>query len=582
MSHPSIQKISGPAVQAGPMERLFMGEVVLVGQIGLIGEIIRIEGKNALIQVYEETAGLTVGEPVVQTGELLTVELGPGLLGSIFDGIQRPLPVLSDRWGDFIERGAKVYRLDRQRAWEFRPTVKPGDAVVAGSVVGEVDETERLIHKIMVPPGVSGVVAEVYPGPRTIMEAVVRLVGGEALTMRQKWSVRTPRPKADRMPLTAPLITGQRVIDALFPLAEGGTAIIPGGFGSGKTVLEQTIAKFAASEIIIYVGCGERGNEMTDTLEEMGDLTDPHTGRPLMERTILIANTSNMPVAAREASIYTGVTLAEYYRDMGYRVTVLADSTSRWAEALREISSRLEEIPGEEGYPTYLNSRLGAFYERAGRVKLAGRPDETGSVTIIGAVSPPGGDFSEPVTQASLRMASTFWGLDSSLAYQRHFPAIDWRVSYSLTSSSMAGWFRGEVGSEWPEMIGRINAILQAEEELQEIVAIVGADSLEDRERVTLEAGRLIREGILRQSAVHPVDAFCPIAKQAKMIGFMLDYIDALKGAIDRGVMVEEILDPPMAERVLRLKERPEEEVDDELADIRRDMDAFFTRLSRG
>jgi len=564
-----IIKVSGPAVTAGNMLGCFMSELTRVGDNRLMGEIIRIEGDTAVIQVYEDTMGLSVGGPVERTGELLAVELGPGLIGSIYDGIQRPLTTLADNWGDFIQRGADVKRLDRERKWKFTPAVKPGDRVEWGMVLGSVQETPRVVHKIMVEKGVSGIVETAVEGNFSITDPVVTLKDGRAITMRQKWNVREPRPRLDRIPLTEPLLTGQRVVDTLFPIAEGGAAIIPGGFGSGKTVLEQTIAKYAQADIIIYIGCGERGNEMADTLSQLPKLTDPHTGRPLMERTILIANTSNMPVAAREASIYTGMTIAEYYRDMGYKVTVLADSTSRWAEALREISSRLEEIPGEEGYPTYLASRLGAFYERAGRAHLVGRPDETGSVTIIGAVSPPGGDFSEPVTQASLRMASTFWGLDYDLAHQRHFPAINWRISFSLTYPALAGWYAQNVSPDWGAMVKKAHAILQKEEELSEVVKIVGMDSLEDRERITLEGARLLREGYLRQSAAHPTDAFCSIKRQEKMLSTFLFFMDSMATAAERGVSAETIIRFPGMEALLRLKEIPEEEMDAKIESLR-------------
>lgn len=573
-----IIKVSGPAVTAGNMLGCFMSELTRVGENRLMGEIIRIEGDTAVIQVYEDTLGLSVGGPVERTGELLSVELGPGLIGSIFDGIQRPLPTLADKWGDFIQRGADVKRLDRERKWKFTPAVKPGDRVEWGMVLGTVQETPRVVHKIMVEKGISGIVETAVEGDFTITDTVVTLQGGRAITMRQKWNVREPRPRLDRIPLTEPLLTGQRVVDTLFPIAEGGAAIIPGGFGSGKTVLEQTIAKYAQADIIIYIGCGERGNEMADTLNQLPKLTDPHTGRPLMERTILIANTSNMPVAAREASIYTGMTIAEYYRDMGYKVTVLADSTSRWAEALREISSRLEEIPGEEGYPTYLASRLGAFYERAGRARLVGRPDEMGSVTIIGAVSPPGGDFSEPVTQASLRMASTFWGLDYDLAHQRHFPAINWLISFSLTYPALSAWYALNVSPDWETMVKKVHAILQKEEELSEVVKIVGMDSLEDRERIMLEGARLLREGYLRQSAAHPTDAFCSIKRQEKMLSTYLFFVDSMSQAAERGVSAETIIRFPGMETLLRLKETPETDMDAKIESLRNEFNLYVEK----
>lgn len=578
MSESSIIKISGPAVQAGHMFGCCMSEVVQVGRQKLIGEVIRIDGDTATIQVYEDTLGLQIGDPVRRTGELLSVELGPGLLGNIFDGIQRPLEGLAEHWGDFIRRGASVHRLNRDKKWNFKPQVKAGDQVEYGMVLGTVCEGERLEHKIMVPEGIQGNIKSVAEGELTVSDVVAVLTDGTGIQMKQHWNMRQPRPRLERLPMTVPMVTGQRVIDTLFPIAEGGNAIIPGGFGSGKTVLEQTIAKFAETDIIIFIGCGERGNEMADTLHQMSKLKDPHTRRPLMERTILIANTSNMPVAAREASIYTGITIAEYYRDMGYRVTMLADSTSRWAEALREISSRLEEIPGEEGYPPYLASRLGTFYERSGRARISGRPQETGSITLVSAVSPPGGDFSEPVTQASLRMASTFWGLDYELAYQRHFPAINWQVSFSLTYPRMMKWYSSEVSQEWAEMLKKTHAILQREEELSEVVKIVGADSMEDRERADLEAGRLIREGYLRQSAVHPTDAYCSLPKQNKMLSLFLNYLDAMLEAVNQEMLMEDVLQSPLVERLLRLKEIPEEKLDREIEDVTRSYKKFFEK----
>ncbi|MDH5677421.1 MAG: V-type ATP synthase subunit A [Nitrospinota bacterium] len=573
-----IIRVAGPAAQACDMGASFMGEVVKLGAMGLIGEVIRIEEDIATIQVYEDTTGLMPGDPVERSGEEFSVELGPGLLGGIYDGVQRPLGLLASGWGNFISRGAQVPRLDRSAKWDFHPIVAPGQMVTGGGELGHVLETALIIHKIMVPHGVSGEVAKVFPGKRTITEPVVELRDGTRLFMRQKWNIRKPRPVHKRLPSTRPLVTGQRVIDSLFPIALGGAGIIPGGFGSGKTVLEQTIAKHSEARIIVYIGCGERGNEMADTLEQLRELTDPGTGRPLMERTILIANTSNMPVAAREASIYTGVTIAEYYRDMGYDVVALADSTSRWAEALREISSRMEEIPGEEGYPPYLAGRLGAFYERAGKVTVAGR-QETGSLTIIGAVSPPGGDFSEPVTQASLRMASTFWGLDSQLAYQRHFPAINWRTSFSLTHRAMSRWFTENVGDKWPTMIAKTQAILQREEELEEIAQIVGADSMEEKERAALEAGRIIREGYLRQSAVHPVDVCCPLPRQMKTLETILGFISAMTAAVGRGALLEDIITSPLVERLLRLKEAPPEGLEPLMESLREEYRTFFGSL---
>ena len=575
-----ISKLAGPTAVAAGMAGSFIGEVVKLGPMGLIGEVIRIEGDAATIQVYEDTTGLKPGDPVEPSGEEFCVELGPGILGGIFDGVQRPLVSLAQGWGDFVSKGARTSRLSRSAIWDFTPLVKPGDRVAGGSVLGTAPETRLILHRIMTPHGVEGTVAQVHGGLKTIMDPVVELEDGTPIFMRQKWNIRAPRPVARGLPASKPLVTGQRVIDTLYPVALGGAAIIPGGFGSGKTVLEQTIAKHSSARIIVYIGCGERGNEMADTLEQLGSLTDPVTGRPLMERTALIANTSNMPVAAREASIYTGVTIAEYYRDMGYDVAVLADSTSRWAEALREISSRLEEIPGEEGYPTYLAGRLGAFYERAGRARLYGRPEEEGSVTIIGAVSPPGGDFSEPVTQASLRVASTFWGLDTELAYQRHFPAISWRTSFSLVRRPLEKWFSDNAASGWAEMASRVHQILQREEELTEIARVVGADSMEEKDRAAMEAGRIIREGYLRQSAVHPVDACCPLPRQAVILRAALAFIDAMAAAVARGAPLEEIESSPYMERLLRLKEAPAEGVEAEAAALRGESKKFLEGLT--
>ncbi len=573
-----IASISGPTVRAASLDGCFMHEVVLVGDEKLMGEIIRIDPGYAVIQVYEETHGLKTGAPVLRSGELLSVELGPGLLGGIFDGIQRPLEDLHTHWGNFIGRGAAVKRLSHKRKWHFTPSLKVGDPVEPGTVIGTVKETETVTHKIMSPPGVSGKIAFINGGDFSLVNTVAALDSGHKFSLRQRWNIREPRPNGGRLPFTVPLITGQRVLDTLFPIAEGGSAIIPGGFGTGKTVLEQTIAKFASADIIVYVGCGERGNEMTDVLHEFPRLKDPYTGRPLMERTVLIANTSNMPVAAREASIYTGVTIAEYYRDMGLRVALLADSTSRWAEALREISSRLEEMPGEEGYPTYIASRMAAFYERAGRFICHGRPGEQGAITIIGAVSPPGGDFSEPVTQASMRTASTFWALDYGLAYQRHFPAINWRTSYSLAAPNLAPWYEANAARGWGAMVSETNSILQREEELLEIARIVGMDAMGEPERVAIEAARLIREGYLRQSAADPADSFCSRTRQRQLLAIFLYYARALESAQRGGAALEKILAAPMTERVLRAKYLAEEELETESEVIKTQTAAWFAR----
>lgn len=571
-----IVKISGPTVQASGLTGSFMHEVVRLGPKKLLGEIIVIEGPLAVIQVYEDTMGLKIGDIVEQDRKLLTVELGPGLIGSIFDGIQRPLPELAEKWGNFIHRGADVYSLDRMQKWSFIPTVQKGDKVAPGMVLGTVQETSNVKIKILVPKNIYGIIEDISEGEFTVTESIAKLNKGQTIMLMQQWNIRQPRPVTERIPINVPMLTGQRILDTLFPVGEGGSAVIPGGFGTGKTVLEQTIAKYADADIIIYIGCGERGNEMADVLHQFPLLKDPYTRRSLMERTILIANTSNMPVAAREASIYTGITIAEYYRDMGFRVAVMADSTSRWAEALREISSRLEEMPGEEGYPPYLASRLGAFYERAGSVRCLGRPDETGTITIIGAISPPGGDFSEPTTQASMRMAATFWALDYELAHQRHFPAINWSGSYSLSYPNVVKWFTENVSPDWPDMVNEVNAILQKEEKLIKVVKIIGLDAMGDREQVELEGARLIREGYLRQSSYHPTDAYCSPHRQAKILSLFIYYCRTIATAIQQAVSVDTILHAPMRDSMMRLKEMPEEKLDAEIKRLRVEIKDYF------
>jgi V/A-type H+-transporting ATPase subunit A len=561
MSAGSVVKISGPTVVARGLEAASLYDVVRVGEEKLVGEIIRIRAGLATIQVYEETNGLGLGEPVVASGEPLTVELGPGLLGQIFDGIQRPLTALGHLCGDFIRRGITHPALDREKRWDFEPRVRVGDEVSEGRVLGAVHETGSLTHGVLVPPGVSGTVAEVTKDAVRVTDPVVVLEDGRRLSPLQRWPVRRRRPFRRRLTPAVPFLTGQRVLDCFFPIAVGGTAIIPGGFGTGKTVLEQTLAKFAAADVIVYVGCGERGNEMTEVLAEFPLLVDPRTGAPLMDRTVLVVNTSNMPVAAREASIYTGVTIAEYFRDMGYQVALMADSTSRWAEALREISSRLEEMPGEEGYPTYLATRLGTFYERSGRVvPLSGEGE--GAVTIVGAVSPPGGDFSEPVTQASLRITGALWALSTDLAYRRHFPAIDWVQSFSLYAERLEEWFQETVGEEWITLREEAMRLLQKERELQEIVQLVGLDAVQDQERIVIESARLVREGFLRQSAVHEVDATCPPAKALWMLRLFLHYSRRSTQALGAGISLKAVLATGLDERLLRLGEVPPGEVD--------------------
>lgn len=551
-----IIKISGPAVIAKGMTGSRMYDIVKVGKEGLVGEIIRLDQDTAFLQVYEDTSGLFVGEPVENTGAPLMVELGPGLLSSIYDGIQRPLHVIREKSGDFVARGITANALPRDKKWSFTPTVQKGDYVEPGDVLGLVPENPSFQHKVLVPPGVSGKILEIGSGSFTVEEPVCTLEGGRVLTMLQKWPVRAPRPYQRKLDPEEVFITGQRVLDTLFPVAMGGTAAIPGPFGSGKTVVQQTLAKFGNAQVIVYIGCGERGNEMTEVLVEFPELKDPYTGRPLMERTVLIANTSNMPVAAREASIYTGITIAEYFRDQGFSVALMADSTSRWAEALREISSRLEEMPGEEGYPTYLSSRLAAFYERAGRVVCLGNDARFGSVTVIGAVSPPGGDFSEPVTQATLRIVGTFWALDANLANRRHFPAINWGRSYSLYSEQVENWYRKKVAEDFVELRRRTMSLLQEEAALQEVVQLVGPDALQDNERLIIEVGRMIREDFLQQNAFSKVDGFCPPDKQYGILKVILHFYDLASQSLRSGKLtIEEIMNMPEVEEIHRLKD---------------------------
>lgn len=544
--HGTISRVAGPVVVAQGLVGAQMYEVMRVGALGLVGEVIRLQGDRATIQVYEDTSGLRVGDPVEASGAPLQVELAPGLLGSIFDGIQRPLPLLRDQAGDFIARGITASAMDRAKKWEFTPTVRAGDVVAPGDILGSVAETARLTHRILVPPNVSGVIEEIRAGAFTIDEPIgaIRATNDHnaptVITLAQKWAMRRGRPYARKLDPDTPLLTGQRVIDSFFPVTKGGTAIIPGGFGSGKTVAEQTLAKWADADIVIYVGCGERGNEMTEVLAEFPQLTDARTNEPLMRRTILIANTSNMPVAAREASIYTGITLAEYYRDMGYDVAMMADSTSRWGEALREVSGRLEEMPGEEGYPAYLATRLADFYERAGRVVTLGKDQRIGSVTVVGAVSPPGGDFSEPMTQNSLRVAGAFWGLDTGLARRRHFPAINWITSYSLYD--LRKWFVANVATDWEAQTAEAMTLLQAEAKLMEIVQLVGSDALPEDQKALLQVARMLREDYLQQFAFHEIDGFCPPQKQYWMLRTILVFHRELARAIKRGASLERVI----------------------------------------
>ncbi|HWQ66216.1 MAG TPA: V-type ATP synthase subunit A [Methanospirillum sp.] len=551
----SISRISGPVVTACSMQGSKMYDVVKIGNAELSGEIIRLEGDNPVIQVYEDTTGLTIGEPVMNTGLPLSVELGPGLLSSIFDGVQRPLPVLAEKSGDFISRGISVPGLNRDNKWPFTPLVHSGEQVASGDIIGTVPE-HHLIHRILVPPGMSGTIREIYEGEFTVEQTVCILEDNSQITLMQRWPVRKGRPFTKKMDPSIPLLTGQRIFDSLFPLVKGGTAMIPGGFGTGKTVSEQTLAKWSDTQVVVYIGCGERGNEMTDVLTEFPELVDPRTGDPLIERTIMIANTSNMPVAAREASIYTGVTMAEYYRDMGYDVSLMADSTSRWGEALREVSGRLEEMPGEEGYPAYLATRLSAFYERSGRVTCLGSDNRQGSVTIIGAVSPPGGDFSEPITQNTLRIAGTFWALDTNLAYRRHFPSVNWIKSYSLYLDSVEEWYSGEIARDWRDTRDKAMFLLQKEVELQEIVQLVGPDALPDSEKAVLEVTRMIREDFLQQSAYSDTDSFCPLIKQYWMLKVILSYYDVASSVMKRGVSLRSLLNMPVRNEIARMKEQ--------------------------
>ena len=567
-----IYRVAGPVVTAvGISPRMY--DVVYVGNENLMGEVIKIVGDQTIIQVYEETSGVKPGEPVTNTGRPLVAELGPGLLSSVYDGIQRPLPILRDKTGDYIFRGVTAPGLDREKKWEFKPFVKKGDAVSPGQIIGTVMEG-TIEHRIMVPPGLEGKVEDIKSGSFTVEETVAK-VGGQDIIMMQKWPVRVPRPVREKMQPDIPLVTGQRVLDTMFPLAKGGAAAIPGGFGTGKTVTQQQLAKWSDAEIVVYIGCGERGNEMTEVLTEFPALEDPKTGNPLMNRTVLIANTSNMPVAAREASVYTGMTIAEYYRDMGYNVSLMADSTSRWAEAMREISSRLEEMPGEEGYPAYLAGRLSEFYERACRaVALCG---EEGSISVIGAVSPPGGDISEPVSQNTLRIVRVFWALDTKLRERRHFPAINWLTSYSLYNKQLSQWYSDEVAADFPALREWAMLTLQKESELQEIVQLVGSDALPDEQKATLEVSKMIREIFLQQNAYHPVDTYSPMSRQYVMLKLIRKYADLSAKAVQAGVPLDKFVSIPARQRFIRAK--LETNIDAELKAVGEDMDAQFKAL---
>ena len=606
-----LYRIAGPVVVAVGLDAR-MYDVVRVGNERLMGEVIQIDKEKTVIQVYEDTTGIRPGEPVENTGEQLSVELGPGLLTSIYDGIQRPLPVLEKQMGSFIQRGVDAPGLDHNKKWDFKPVKKKGDTVKAGEVIGLVEETPGFTHKIMLPPSINeGRITQINEGKFTVTETICVLDNKQTVTMAQRWPVRKPRPVRKKLPPTAPLITRQRIFDVLFPVAKGGTAAIPGPFGAGKTVSQQQLAKWSDADIIVYVGCGERGNEMTEVLTEFPHLKDPKSGRPLMNRTVLIANTSNMPVAAREASVYTGATIAEYFRDMGYDVAMMADSTSRWAEAMREISSRLEEMPGEEGYPAYLSTRLAEFYERASQViplsapakikmkdahkdaktakeskqtskeldkeKGQERKGETGSVTIIGAVSPPGGDFSEPVTQSTLRVTKTFWALDAKLAQRRHFPAINWLNSYSLYLNTLEPWFANKAGSDWRPLVNQMMSILQEEEKLMEIVQLVGSDSLPARQQLILEVARLIREFLLQQNAYHEIDTYCPLEKSRMIMKTILHFNTLGNAALDQGARIKDILALKSKDKIADAKFNKEYEKI--LKNAQKEMDDEFQKI---
>ena len=570
-----LYRIAGPVVVAkGIKARMY--DVCRVGEEKLMGEVIQIDGDKTIIQVYEDTSGIKPGEPVTNTKEPLKVELGPGMLGSIYDGIQRPLPILIKQMGDFIKRGVDAPGLDAQKKWDFKALLKNGDSVSGGSIIGEVEENPGIMHKIMVPPNQNGKIKEIKSGKFTVNDIIGKLDNGFELRLKHNWPVRVARPVASKLKPEFPLITGQRIFDALFPLAKGGVAAIPGPFGAGKTVSQQQLAKWSDADIIVYVGCGERGNEMTEVLTEFPRLIDPRSGKPLMNRTVLIANTSNMPVAAREASIYTGVTIAEYYRDMGYSVALMADSTSRWAEAMREISSRLEEMPGEEGYPAYLSTRLAQFYERAGRVIPLGTKKE-GSVSIIGAVSPPGGDFSEPVTQSTLRVTKCFWALDAKLAQRRHFPSINWLTSYSLYLNVLDEWFTSKVAPDWMQNVGEIMSILQEEEKLMEIVQLVGSDALPERQQIVLQVARMAREILLQQNAFHEIDTYSELKKTYLIMKSILHFSKLANQALDRNVRVQQMLQVKSKDKLAEVKFTRDYEKF--IGEVTKEMDREFDEL---
>src|SRR5713101_6152853 len=579
-----VIRVAGPVIIADGMFGSQMYEVVRVGGHGLIGEFIRIEGDNATVQVYEETAGIRAGEAVEMTGKPLSVELGPGITGQIYDGIQRPLTVLFEKTGPFVRRGVAPSPLDRGKKWHFVPEAESGSKVSCGDVIGEVKETSLITQRIMVPPNLSGRISSVESeGDYTLTEPVAELEtanGPTSVFMMHTWPVRIARPFARKLPSDTPLITGQRIMDFFFPIVKGGTAAIPGGFGTGKTVSQQQLSKWADAKVIVYVGCGERGNEMAEVLETFPKLTDPRSGEPLMNRTILVANTSNMPIAAREASVYTGITIAEYFRDMGYDVALMADSTSRWAEALREISGRLEEMPGEEGYPAYLASKLAEFYERAGRVSVLGKENRVGSISVVGAVSPPGEDFSEPVTQNTLRIAKVFWALDTELAHRRHFPAINWLTSYSLYLDNLDNWYVKEAGDEWIGLRKEAMALLQRDEELREIVMLVGPDALSEGQRVVLEAARMIKEDFLMQHAYDPADSYCDKMKINNMVKLIINFYKIMQRAVDENIQLQKVLELPVKNDISRMRLTPAEKFTDYSQNLNERLDQEFKMLT--
>lgn len=579
-----IESVAGPVIVGKDMLGSRMYELVKIGDVGLIGEIIRIEGARATIQVYEETTGIKPGEKIERTGKPLSVDLGPGIIGQTYDGIQRPLPVIKELYGDFIERGINVSAIDRKKKWKFIPTQKKNGKVQSGDILGTVEETSLVKHRILVPPGVAGTILSIVDeGEYTVDDEICIIEttsGKKSAKLTHTWPVRKSRPFKRKIPSDTPLITGQRIIDFLFPIAKGGTAAIPGGFGTGKTVMQHQLAQWADADIIVYVGCGERGNEMAEVLERFPQLKDPRSGESLMARTILIANTSNMPIAAREASVYTGITISEYFRDMGYDVALMADSTSRWAEALREISGRLEEMPGEEGYPAYLASRLAEFYERAGRVEVLGSESKLGSVSVVGAVSPPGSDFSEPVTQNTLRIVKVFWALDKALAERRHFPAISWLTSYSLYFDSLQQWYQKNIAEDWVELRREAMQILQRDEELREIVMLVGPDALSESQRVTLEAARMLKEDFLVQSAVHPIDSYCPLNKSHNMIKIIMRFYRGMLGAIEKGIPLQRVIELPVKDDIARMKIQAPEDFDSFSSEFLQKIDVEFTELT--